>query len=307
MITILGPTASGKTTLASNLSAQINGEIISADSRQVYKHMNIGTGKDLEDYVVDGRQIPYHLIDIVDPGYEYNIYEYQRDFFNAYYDILLRDKKPVLCGGSGLYIQAVIKAYKLIKVPENILLRNNLSDKSYEDLKKILFDFDKNLHNTTDISDRNRLIKAIEIQDYYKSHPEIVNKYPKIKSDIFGINYSREVLKQRITLRLKARLNQGMIKEVEGLLNMGVEPEKLKFYGLEYKYITNFILGEISYDEMFNLLNIAIHQFSKRQMTWFRRMQKQGIEICWIDGDLSLKEKVEYIIKKSNNSVSRIL
>lgn len=299
MITILGPTASGKTLLASNLASCINGEIISADSRQVYKYMNIGTGKDYDDYVVNGNPVPYHLIDIVEPGYEYNIYEYQRDFFNVYDDILLRDKKPILCGGSGLYIQAVLKAYNLIKVPENIPLRDSLSDKSDEDLKIMLFSFDKKLHNTTDISDRNRLIKAIEIQEYYKSNPEVVNKYPEIKSKIFGINYSREIIRQRITERLKARLNQGMIEEVENILNKGVKPEKLKFYGLEYRYITNFILGEISYDKMFALLDTAIHQFAKRQMTWFRRMQKQGMKIDWIDGNMPLEEKVDYIIKKA--------
>ena len=299
MITILGPTASGKTLLASNLASCINGEIISADSRQVYKYMNIGTGKDYDDYVVNGNPVPYHLIDIVEPGYEYNIYEYQRDFFNVYDDILLRDKKPILCGGSGLYIQAVLKAYNLIKVPENIPLRDSLSDKSDEDLKIILLSYNKKLHNTTDISDRNRLIKAIEIQEYYKSNPEVVNKYPEIKSKIFGINYSREIIRQRITERLKARLNQGMIEEVENILNKGVKPEKLKFYGLEYRYITNFILGEISYDKMFALLNTAIHQFAKRQMTWFRRMQKQGMKIDWIDGNMPLEEKVDYIIKKA--------
>lgn len=300
MITILGPTATGKTSLAANLANLINGEIISADSRQVYRGMDIGTGKDLADYTVDGRSVPYHLVDIVDPGYEYNVYEFQKDFLKAYTSIDQKGSIPILCGGTGLYIESVLKGYKLINVPVNDSLREELVLKEEVELVEILASF-KNLHNTTDTSERERLIRAIEIQKYYDEHPDIDIHFPKIETKIFGINYDRRVVKMRITERLEERLSNGMIEEVEGLLNSGVKPEQLTFYGLEYKWVTDYLEGKLAYNEMFRRLNTAIHQFSKRQMTWFRRMEKQGFEINWIDGNLDMSEKIAFILKNLPN------
>ena len=295
MITILGPTATGKTGFATFLASQLNGEIISADSRQVYRGMNIGTGKDLSEYSVQGQEIPYHLIDIVDPGYEYNVFEFQKDFLEAYHEIDKREKLPILCGGTGMYIESVLKGYKLIDVPTNEALREELELKSDADLEEILQGY-KNLHNTTDVSERDRLLRAIEIQKYYEEHPEIDISFPDIPSLIVGLDFDRRVVRSRITDRLQQRLDEGMIEEVEGLLAQGTTAEQLKFYGLEYRFITQYIEGEIPYNEMFRRLNTAIHQFAKRQMTWFRRMEKQGFKIHWLDGNLSHQEKLSKMI-----------
>jgi len=292
MIVILGPTATGKTTFAANLAHKFGGEIISADSRQVYRGMDLATGKDFNDYKVEGKNIPYHLINIVEPGYEYNVYEFQKDFIRVYNDIHSRGKTPVLCGGTGMYIESVIKGYKLYKVPENQTLRKNLEQKTDNELLKVFKSF-KSPHNVSDTKDRKRLIRAIEIQSYYSEHRDIDNSFPKFNSIIIGILFKRDVIRERITSRLKTRMDEGMVEEVKSLLNKGLKPDQLKFYGLEYKFLTQYVTGEISREEMFRLLNIAIHQFAKRQMTWFRRMEKTGYEINWIDGELPMKKKVE--------------
>lgn len=292
MITILGPTATGKTRLAAHLAHRLDGEIISADSRQVYRGMDIGTGKDYQDYIVDGRKIPCHLVDIVDPGYHYSVYEYQRDFLKAYEDIQGRGKMPVLCGGTGMYLEAVLGGYKLIEVPENRELRDGLSGKSMAELTSILQSFRK-LHNVTDIAERKRLVRAIEIEVYYEEHPEVSVDFPKISTQIFGIRFERQVIRKRITERLRQRLEEGMTEEVETLLDKGLKPEQLKYYGLEYRYITEYLTGELTFEEMFRLLNTAIHQFARRQMTWFRRMERKGFSIHWIEGGLPLEEKVQ--------------
>ncbi len=297
MITILGPTATGKTTFAAQLAYHLNGEIISADSRQVYKGMDLATGKDFGDYIVNDRQIPYHLVDIVEPGYEYNVYEFQRDFLKTYEDIIQRGQLPILCGGTGMYIESVLKGYKLINVPENKQLRESLTDLPPDELIAGLREF-KVPHNITDTEDSKRLIRAIEIQTYYKEHPEIDRSFPEIKNIIFGIMFDREVIRKRITERLKQRLDSGMSGEVKKLLDKGLTPEQLKFYGLEYKYLTMYITGEINYDNMFRLLNTAIHQFAKRQVTWFRKMERSGYKIHWIDGNLSLEERVSSALEK---------
>ncbi len=297
MITILGPTATGKTTFAAQLAYHLNGEIISADSRQVYKGMDLATGKDFGDYIVNDRHIPYHLVDIVEPGYEYNVYEFQRDFLKTYEDIIQRGQLPILCGGTGMYIESVLKGYKLINVPENKQLRESLTDLPPDELIAGLREF-KVPHNITDTEDSKRLIRAIEIQTYYKEHPEIDRSFPEIKNIIFGIMFDREVIRKRITERLKQRLDSGMSGEVKKLLDKGLTPEQLKFYGLEYKYLTMYITGEINYDNMFRLLNTAIHQFAKRQVTWFRKMERSGYKIHWIDGNLSLEERVSSALEK---------
>ncbi|MCD4698048.1 MAG: tRNA (adenosine(37)-N6)-dimethylallyltransferase MiaA, partial [Bacteroidales bacterium] len=264
---------------------------ISADSRQVYRGMDLATGKDLNDYIVDGQQVPFHLVNIVDPGYEYNVFEFQKDFLKVYQDITTRGKMPVLCGGTGMYIESVLKGYKLILVPENENLRNNMKGKPDEELVEILKSF-KAPHNVTDTENRNRLLRAIEIQTYYQNHQEIDTSFPELNYTIFGIKFDRQDIRERITDRLETRLDMGMADEVKDLLNKGLTPDQLKFYGLEYKFLTQYVTGEISYDEMFRLLNTAIHQFAKRQMTWFRRMEKSGFEIHWIDGRLTMKEKL---------------
>ncbi|MCP4553203.1 MAG: tRNA (adenosine(37)-N6)-dimethylallyltransferase MiaA [Bacteroidetes bacterium] len=296
LITILGPTASGKTKLAAQLAHQLNAEIISADSRQVYRGMDLGTGKDLDDYLVNGVKIPYHLINIVNPGYEYNIYEFQRDFLQAFQDIKRRNNKIILCGGSGMYLEAIIMGYQLQQVPNDDELRNQLNKLSDKQLREMLLSY-KVAHNVTDLNDRKRLIRAIEIQRVENDQPKSSN-FPSFKSLNFGIHYKREELKERITSRLKYRLKNGMIEEVRRLIENGIMPEQLKFYGLEYKFVTQHVMGEINYNDLFQKLNSAIHQFSKRQTTWFRRMEKKGIEINWIDGKMSAKEKLEYIIRK---------
>lgn len=300
MITILGPTASGKTSLAAALAADIDAEIISADSRQVYRCMDIGTGKDLEDYNVNNKHINYHLIDIVEPGTKYNLFEYQQDFFDAYNDVVSRKKIPILCGGSGLYIEAVLNGYNLVAVPENRILRDTLESKSLDELTEILIQLKKengsNMHNSTDVDNKKRAIRAIEIETYYKINSQVKEcHYPKIKSTIFGIDIEREERRRRISERLKQRLNSGMIEEVKMLLEKGVTPQDLIYYGLEYKFVTKYIIGEISYEEMFRSLEIAIHQFAKRQMTWFRGMERRGFIINWIDYSLPLEEKIKYI------------
>ncbi len=296
MITILGPTATGKTAFAALIAHRLGGEIISADSRQVYKGMNIGTGKDYDDYIIKGEKIPCHLIDIVDPGYEYNIFEYQAGFLKAYHAIVSRNKLPVLCGGTGLYIESVLKGYKMVKVPVDKEKRTFLETKNDTELTEYLASF-RSLHNITDTSDKERLIRAIEIQEYYHNHPELITSFPTIKTDIFGIYFERQIIRKRITTRLEQRLKEGMIDEVSSLLDNGVTPEKLKFYGLEYKFITQYLLGELGYDEMFQKLNTAIHQFAKRQMTWFRKMERSGFKIHWIDGKLTDEDKLGIVLK----------
>jgi tRNA dimethylallyltransferase len=296
LLVVTGPTATGKTAFAAHLAYHLNGEIISADSRQVYCGMDKATGKDFSDYMVNGKQVPYHLVDIVDPGYEYNVFEFQKDFLVAFNSVSARGKLPVLCGGTGLYIESVLKGYRLIDVPGNPNLRANLESKLDEELVDLLKSF-KTPHNITDISNRKRLVRAIEIQQYYADHPETDRTFPEIHSLIFGIRFERELLRQRITDRLKTRLSEGMADEVKALLQKGLKPEQLKFYGLEYKYLTQYVTGEISYNEMFRLLNTAIHQFAKRQLTWFRKMEREGVEIHWIEGMLSMEEKVRMALQ----------
>jgi tRNA dimethylallyltransferase len=294
MITILGATASGKTSVAVHTAYRLNGEIISADSRQVYRGMDIGTGKDLTEYSIEGQIIPHYLIDIVDAGYEYNVYEYQRDFVNAYESIRERDRLPVVCGGTGMYIEAVLKGYQLINVPVDENLRLSLVNKALPELESILQSY-KTLHNVSDVDTVKRAIRAIEIQEYYSKNPQVNRNFPPINSLIVGIVFDRESRRRRITERLKNRLNEGMIAETARLLEQGLKPEQLIYYGLEYKYLTQFVTGQLNYDDMFSQLETAIHQFSKRQMTWFRRMEKQGFNIHWLDGYLPMDEKLHRI------------
>lgn len=292
LITVLGPTASGKTTFAAALAAQLDTEIISADSRQIYRSMDIGTGKDLADYTVDGKVVPYHLIDICDPGYKYNVFEYQHDFFRAYDTIRAKGKLPVLCGGTGMYIEAVLKGYKLLDVPQNPGLRESLKKKSLPELEQILAGY-KVLHNKTDVDTAQRAIRAIEIEEYYKNEAPDANEYAPINSLIIGLDIDRELRREKISRRLHARLEEGMVDEVRKIIDSGVKPEDLIYYGLEYKYLTLYIIGELSYEEMVSKLEIAIHQFAKRQMTWFRGMERRGCTIHWIDATLPTEEKIE--------------
>lgn len=300
LITILGPTASGKTAVAANVALELNGEVISADSRQVYRGMDLGTGKDYADYVVDGKQIPYHLIDIVDAGYEYNVFEYQKDFLKVFEEISNRGKLPVMCGGSGLYLEAVLKNYKLIQVPINEELRQKLEGKTLDELTAILKNYKSELHNITDVENEKRAVRAIEIEEYYLSNPEIDTGMPDIRSLVVGVKFDRQMRRKRITSRLRQRLREGMLDEVQRLLDSGLTPEQLTYYGLEYKFMTQHLTGELTWQEMFDGLNVAIHQFAKRQMTWFRRMEKQGIEIRWLDGFSPLEEKVARIVEWYN-------
>ena len=310
MITILGPTASGKTPVAARLAAEIGGEIISADSRQVYRRMDIGTGKDLVDYVVRSqesgvrRQIPYHLIDIREPGTKYNLFEYQQDFFDAYEAIQSRGAVPILCGGTGLYIEAVLKGYHLSPVPQNQALRDSLEGKSLAELTQMLTDLKaktgSNMHNTTDVDSCQRAIRAIEIETYNIEHPTPRRELPPVDSIIIGIDIDRELRREKITRRLKARLEEGMVEEVKALLDEGIPADDLIYYGLEYKFVTEYLTGQITYDEMFTRLEIAIHQFAKRQMTWFRGMERRGFKIHWIDATLPMEEKVSQIIQIVN-------
>ena len=301
MITILGPTASGKTQLAAALAATIGAEIISADSRQVYRRMDIGTGKDLDDYAVNGVQVPYHLVDICEPGTKYNLFQYQQDFFDAYKDITSRGKPVVLCGGTGLYIEAVLKGYQLSPVPQNDALRERLAGKTLDELTIILEDLKKknhsNMHNRTDVDSPQRAIRAIEIEEYNLKTPVPDRYVPPIDSLVIGVNIEREERRAKITNRLKNRLENGMVEEVRRLLDEGIAPENLIYYGLEYKFVTEYVIGKRSYDEMFTQLEIAIHQFAKRQMTWFRGMERRGTDIHWIDASLPIGEKVNAILK----------
>lgn len=298
LLTILGPTASGKTTLATRLAYELKGEIISADSRQVYKGMTIGTGKDLDDYIVEGTPIPYHLIDICEPGTKYNLFEYQRDFLNAYEYIVRRNRQPVLCGGTGLYIEAVLRGYQLSPVPQNRELRSTLEGKSLEELTTILQELKaKNhstMHNRTDIDSPQRAIRAIEIEEYNLHTPTENRQVPPIPSTIIGTWVDRETRRARITQRLKLRIEEGMVDEVRHLLQT-VTPEDLMYYGLEYKFVTEYVLGRTSYQEMFSRLETAIHQFAKRQMTWFRGMERRGLTIHWVDTRLPMAEQIAQV------------
>ena len=299
LITILGPTASGKTPLAAALADRLGTEIISGDSRQVYRRMDLGTGKDLVDYTVEGRQVPYHLIDIVEPGYKYNVFEYQRDFLKAYQEITAKNKLPILCGGTGMYIESVLKGYRLLPVPENPELRASLEGKSLEELTGILEGY-KKLHNSTDVDTAKRAIRAIEIEEYYKQQPAEYREFPSLKSLIIGVDIDRELRREKITRRLKQRLDEGMVEEVRGLLAEGIDPENLIYYGLEYKFLTQYAIGELTFDEMFHQLETAIHQFAKRQMTWFRGMERRGFTIHWLDATLPMEEKIEHITNLIN-------
>lgn len=297
LIAIVGPTASGKTTLATALAKRIGTEIISADSRQLYRGMDIGTGKDLAEYTVDGVSIPYHLIDICPAGYRYNLFEYVRDFNAVYADMKARGKQPLLCGGTGLYVETVLKGYSLPPVPENKALRESLQEKSLDELANILRNY-KTLHNSTDIDTCKRAIRAIEIAEFYsRQEPELLEPRPLLNSLIVGVNIDRELRRAKITRRLHERLREGMVEEVKSLLDSGIEPESLIYYGLEYKFLTEYIIGRTTYDEMVERLEIAIHQFAKRQMTWFRGMERRGHTIRWIDATLPTDAKVDTIVK----------
>lgn len=301
MITILGPTASGKTDIATHLAAELSAEIISADSRQVYRRMDIGTGKDLADYVVDGKRVPYHLIDIVEPGTKYNLFEYQRDFLEAYNDIRSRGKNVILCGGTGLYIESVLKGYRLIPVPENKELRQKLEGKSLLELTSILerlkAENNSNMHNSTDVDTSKRAIRAIEIEMAYKEAHIEERTFPKIDNVIIGVGIDRDLRRMKITRRLDQRLHDGMVDEVKSLLDSGIPADDLIYYGLEYKFVTEYILGKSTFEEMHRSLEIAIHQFAKRQMTWFRGMERRGFTIHWIDAADSMEEKINEIKK----------
>jgi tRNA dimethylallyltransferase len=307
MITILGPTASGKTPLATALAYEIGGEIISADSRQVYRRMDIGTGKDLADYTVQGSvTIPYHLIDICEPGTKYNLFQYQEDFFDAYQDIRSRGAVPILCGGTGLYIEAVLKGYKLSPVPQNPELRQRLEGKTLAELTQLLADLKSRtgsvMHNTTDVDSCQRAIRAIEIETYNLENPVPRRELPPVDSLIIGVDIDREARRAKITHRLKARLEEGMIDEVRGLLAEGIPAEDLIYYGLEYKFVTEYVTGQTTYDEMFTRLEIAIHQFAKRQMTWFRGMERRGFTIHWINALQPMDDKVAQIMNLCRNN-----
>ena len=292
LITVLGPTASGKTAFAATLAHRLDGEVISADSRQVYKKMDLGTGKDYSDYIINGRQVPYHLIDIVDAGYKYNLFEYQRDFKKVWYDITGRGRQPVLCGGSGMYLESVLNRWKLVNVPLNESLRKELENKTDNELEVILASYRK-LHNVSDTSSRKRLVRAIEIAEYTSRNQIGPDNFPEFDTVILGIDIDRDKRRERITERLWSRIDEGMIDEVQSLLDEGIPPEDLIFYGLEYKYITLYLTGKLSYDDMTGQLNTAIHQFAKRQMTWFRKMERDGYRIHWLQAGLSMEQKIE--------------
>ncbi len=301
LITILGPTASGKTELAAHLAVIMDGEVISADSRQVYRRMDIGTGKDLADYSVDGKLVPYYLIDICEPGTKYNLFQYQQDFLKAYEDITARGRQPILCGGTGLYIESVLKGYALSPVPQNPTLRAELEGKSLEELTAILTSLKQQtgttMHNTTDVDTAQRAIRAIEIEEYNLHTPMPKRQFPQIPYIIIGVNIDREHRREKITRRLKARLDEGMVEEIRGLLDSGIPAEDLMYYGLEYKYVTEYVIGKTSYEEMYRGLEIAIHQFAKRQMTWFRGMERRGFTIHWIDALQPMEEKIGKILQ----------
>ncbi len=296
ILVITGPTATGKTRLAAVVASRMGSEVISADSRQVYRGMDIGTGKDTDDYIVDGVMVPYHLVDVVDAGYRYNVFEYQRDFLRVYQELKERGLLPVVCGGSGMYVDSIVSSYRLIQVPVNEELRHRLEGKDLIELTAILSQY-KSLHNKTDVDTVKRAVRAIEIEEYYKKAgvPDI--SMPEIKPLIVGVMFDRETRRQRISQRLNDRLNSGMIEEVKGLIESGIHPDNLIYYGLEYKYITLYLLGSLSYEEMYSHLETEIHRFAKRQMTWFRGMERKGIQINWIDGFLPEDEKVDLIMR----------
>lgn len=295
LITIIGPTASGKTAFAAALAARLETEIISGDSRQVYRSMDIGTGKDLADYVVDGKQIPYHLIDICNPGDKYNVFEYQHDFHKAFEEIRKKGKLPILCGGTGMYIESVLRGFKLLDVPQNPALRESLKGKSLAELEQILASY-KVLHNKTDVDSAQRAIRAIEIEEFYKTEVPDKREYAPINSLIIGVDIDRDLRREKISRRLRARLDEGMVDEVRAILATGVKPEDLIYYGLEYKFLTLYIIGQLTYDEMVSQLEIAIHQFAKRQMTWFRGMERRGLHIHWLDATLPTDEKINNVL-----------
>lgn len=299
LVTILGPTACGKTSLAVALAHRLGTAVISADSRQVYRSMDLGTGKDLNEYVVSGEKVPYRLIDIVDAGYKYNVFEYQRDFLKAYAELRDEGQLPVLCGGTGMYLESVLRGYHLVEVPENKALRESLADKTLEELTAMLKEY-KQLHNTTDVDTCKRAIRAIEIEEYYRTHDVHVRDFPEIRSLTIGLDVSRELRRERISRRLRERLDQGMVDEVRGILASGVAPDDLIYYGLEYKYLTLYAIGQLTYEEMVTQLEIAIHQFAKRQMTYFRGMERRGVPIRWIDATLPMEEKVACVMNMLN-------
>ena len=295
LITIIGPTASGKTAFTAALAARLDTEIISGDSRQVYRSMDIGTGKDLADYVVDGKQIPYHLIDICNPGDKYNVFEYQHDFHKAFEEIRKKGKLPILCGGTGMYIESVLRGFKLLDVPQNPALRESLKGKSLAELEQILASY-KVLHNKTDVDSAQRAIRAIEIEEFYKTEAPDKREYAPINSLIIGVDIDRDLRREKISKRLRARLDEGMVDEVRAILATGVNPDDLIYYGLEYKFLTLYIIGQLTYDEMVSQLEIAIHQFAKRQMTWFRGMERRGLHIHWLDATLPTDEKINNVL-----------
>ena len=295
MLAVVGPTACGKTSLAVDVALAVDGaEIISADSRQVYRGMDIGTGKDIAEYIRDGVTVPTHLLDIVDAGEKYNLFEFQRDFLTSYEDIRSRGAFPVMCGGSGLYVESVLRGYRLLPVPENPELRARLEEKSLEELTAILAGY-KSLHNNTDTDSKKRAIRAIEIEEYYLTCPVEERSFPQVNALVVGVSVDREVRRERISRRLRERLKEGMVDEVRSLLDSGITPDQLIYYGLEYKYLTLYLTGAMKYDEMVHGLEIAIHQFAKRQMTWFRGMEKRGVDIKWIDASQERAQMVEQI------------
>lgn len=294
MLAVVGPTACGKTSLAVELALALHGEVLSADSRQVYRGMDIGTGKDLNEYMRDGVAVPVHMVDIVDAGEKYNLFEFQRDFLHAYEKIRSKGSLPIMCGGSGMYVESVLRGYRLIPVPENTALRNELANKTLDELTAILATY-KKLHNNTDTDTVKRAIRAIEIEEYYKKIPVGEREFPKIRTLTVGLDVSREVRRERISRRLHARMEQGLVEEVERLLASGLTVEQLIYYGLEYKFVTLYIKGELTRKQMIDELEIAIHQFAKRQMTWFRGMERRGINVKWVDTTLPMSSQVEII------------
>jgi len=300
LLLVTGPTASGKTSLAVSLAHRLRGEVISADSRQVYRGMDLGTGKDYDDYFVSGVSVPYHLIDIADPGYKYNVFEYQRDFFSIYRSMKERSVFPVVCGGSGMYADSIITGYKMVEVPPDSGLRSRLEKKSIEELTGILSAI-KNLHNNSDIDTKKRVIRAIEIEHFNRNRKAQSSQIPRINSLVIGVMLDRDNRRQNISNRLHQRLKAGMVEEVKRLIDAGVNTETLIYYGLEYKYITLYLTGKLTYDKMACELEIAIHQFAKRQMTWFRGMERRGTRIHWIDGELPMEEKVKKVLELLSN------
>lgn len=297
ILVITGPTATGKTRLAALVADRLGGEVISADSRQVYRGMDIGTGKDLSDYIIEGRRVPVHMVDIVDAGYRYNVYEYQRDFLKVCEDLSARGVFPVVCGGSGMYVDSIVSGYRLVQVPVNPSLRALLAGRSPEELTEILSQY-KSLHNKTDVDTVKRAVRAIEIADWYAHHPVDESPFPVRNPLVTAVFVDRETRRQRISDRLRARLGEGMIEEVQRLLAGGIHPDDLIYYGLEYKYITLFLMNRLSREEMVQKLEVEIHRFAKRQMTWFRGMERRGIAINWIDGNMGDEEKTACIVSK---------